>query len=107
MAVNSKKVFLIAGLRTTISPAGGFLRNTPIEDMTATVLSDILEQLAVETSEVDAVLISNAIGGGGNIARLCTLKAGFSSTLFGTSIARQCVGGLDALIQATHQIQRR
>ncbi len=106
MAVNSKKVFLIAGLRTTISPAGGFLRNTPIEDMTATVLSDILEQLDVETSEVDAVLISNAIGGGGNIARLCTLKAGFSSTLLGTSIDRQCVGGLDAIIQATNQIQR-
>ena len=105
MAVISKKVFLIAGSRTTISPAGGFLRDIHIDDMAATVLSDILKQLDVDPSEVDDVIVSNAIGGGGNIARLCALKAGFSTALLGNSIDRQCVGGLDAIIQAFKQIQ--
>jgi len=105
MAVISKKVFLIAGSRTTISPVGGFLRDIHIEDMAATVLTDILKQLDVDSSEVDDVFVSNAIGGGGNIARLCALKAGFSTALLGNSIDRQCVGGLDAIIQAFKQIQ--
>ena len=106
MAVNSKKAFLIAASRTTVSPAGGFLKDTPIEDMAAAVLINNLQQLDIDTSEVDDVFVSNAIGGGGNIARLCALKAGFSSELLGTSIDRQCVGGLDAIIQAKNQIQQ-
>ena len=105
MAVTSKKVFLIAGSRTTISPVGGFLRDIHIEDMAAAVLTNILKQLDVDSSEVDDIFVSNAIGGGGNIARLCALKAGFPTTLLGTSIDRQCVGGLDAIIQAFKQIQ--
>ena len=105
MAVKPRKVFLIAGARTTISPVGGFLRDTPIEDMAAAVLIDNLKQLNIDTTEVDDVFVSNAMGGGGNSARLCALKAGFSSALLGTSIDRQCVGGLDAIIQATNQIQ--
>ena len=105
MAINSHKVFLIAAARTTVAPVGGFLRNTSIEDMAAAVIRENLSQLKMDTSEVDDVIVSNALGGGGNIARLCALKAGFSSELLGNSIDRQCVGGLDAIIQAAKQIQ--
>lgn len=105
MALTSKKAYLIAGSRTTVSPVGGIFRNTPIQDMAAAVLEENLRQLHIPKSEVDDIFVSNAIGGGGNIARLCALKAGFSSQLLGTSIDRQCVGGLDAIIQAANRVK--
>ncbi|MGB1080824.1 MAG: hypothetical protein ACPGYI_05680, partial [Flavobacteriaceae bacterium] len=86
MALTSQKAYLIAGSRTTVAPIGGIFRNTPIQDMAAAVLEENLRQLHISKSEVDDIFVSNAIGGGGNIARLCALKAGFSSHLLGTSI---------------------
>ncbi len=105
MALTSQKAYLIAGSRTTVAPVGGIFRNTPIQDMAAAVLEENLRQLHISKSEVDDIFVSNAIGGGGNIARLCALKAGFSSQLLGTSIDRQCVGGLDAIIQAANRVK--
>ena len=105
MALTSQKAYLIAGSRTTVAPVGGVFRNTPIQDMAAAVLQENLRQLRIPKSEVDDIFVSNAIGGGGNIARLCALKAGFSSQLLGTSIDRQCVGGLDAIIQAANRVK--
>ena len=105
MALTSQKAYLIAGSRTTVAPIGGIFRNTPIQDMAAAVLEENLRQLHISKSEVDDIFVSNAIGGGGNIARLCALKAGFSSHLLGTSIDRQCVGGLDAIIQAANRVK--
>jgi len=105
MALTSQKAYLIAGSRTTVAPIGGIFRNTPIQDMAAAVLEENLQQLHISKSEVDDIFVSNAIGGGGNIARFCALKAGFSSHLLGTSIDRQCVGGLDAIIQAANRVK--
>ena len=61
MAINSHKVFLIAAARTTVAPVGGFLRNTSIEDMAAAVIRENLSQLKMDTSEVDDVIVSNAL----------------------------------------------
>ncbi len=105
MAVTSQKAYLIAASRTTITPVGGVLRNSPIQDMAAKVINENLRQINISKSDVDNVFVSNAIGGGGNIARLCALKAGFSSQLLGNSVDRQCVGGLDAIIQAANRVQ--
>jgi acetyl-CoA C-acetyltransferase len=105
MALNSRKAYLIAASRTTVAPVGGFLRNTTAPEMAAAVLNEMLHKLGIPKTDVNDVFVSNAIGGGGNIARLCALKAGFKNSLLGTSIDRQCVGGLDAIIQAAEQIQ--
>jgi acetyl-CoA C-acetyltransferase len=49
---------------------------------------------------VDEVIVSNALGGGGNPARLVALAAGLPDLVAGLSIDRQCVGGLDAILLA-------
>lgn len=105
MALKPRKVYLIAASRTTVAPIGGILRHLTIADMAAAVLNQNISSLNISKADVDDIFVSNAIGGGGNIARLCALKAGFSNQLLGTSIDRQCVGGLDAIIQAANRIK--
>jgi len=105
MSITPPKAYLIAGKRTTVAPVGGSLCNSSIQDMAAAVINANLQQLGIPKSDVDDVFLSNAMGGGGNIARLSALQSGFSELLLGTSIDRQCVGGLDAIIQASKQIQ--
>lgn len=100
-----RKAYIISALRTPIVPAGGSLKNISVHEMAAAILNETLQQINIPKCAVDTVLVSNAIGGGGNTARLCTLSAGFSNQVLGNTIDRQCVGGLDAIIQAARQIQ--
>lgn len=101
-----RKAFIISAVRTPIIPLGGALKDISVHDMAAEVLNETLRRINLPKSEVDAVIVSNAIGGGGNIARLCALSSGFSNRIIGTTVDRQCVGGLDAILQATKQIQQ-
>lgn len=101
----TQKVYLIAASRTPICTAGGALRNYTVQQMAANVLKETVKRSGLPQSHFEDVIVSNALGGGGNIARLCALKAGFKENILGTSLDRQCVGGLDALLQAKSRIQ--
>ncbi len=103
--MKKQKAYLISACRSTIAPAGGCLKNVSIPRLAATVIIECLERINMPKASVEDVLISNALGGGGNLARLCVLEAGFSNRVLGTSIDRQCVGGLDAILQAAQRIQ--
>jgi acetyl-CoA C-acetyltransferase len=46
------------------------------------------------------VLIGNAVGGGGNVARLALLEAGLPVSVPGLTVDRQCGSGLDAIVLA-------
>lgn len=104
--LKKRKVYIISAVRTPIVPVGGTLKHIPVHEMAAEVLNESLSRINLSKSAVDAVFVSNAMGGGGNIARLCTLTAGFPNHILGTSVDRQCVGGLDAINQAVKQIQQ-
>lgn len=104
--MKKRKVYIISAVRTPIVPVGGALKNIPVHEMAAEILNEALNRINLPNSAVDAVFVSNAMGGGGNIARLCTLTAGFPNQVLGTSVDRQCVGGLDAILQAAKQIQQ-
>lgn len=104
--MKKRKAYIISAVRTPIVPVGGVLKNIPVHEMAAEILNEALSRINLPKSAVDAVFVSNAMGGGGNIARLCTLTAGFSNQVLGTSVDRQCVGGLDAIIEATKRIQQ-
>ena len=103
--MKKRKVYIISAVRTPIVPVGGAFKNMLVHEMSAQILHECLKRIAVPKSEVDDVFVSNALGGGGNIARLCALSAGFPNKVLGTSIDRQCVGGLDAIIEAVRRIQ--
>jgi acetyl-CoA C-acetyltransferase len=91
---------LIAARRTAVVPRGGAFARLSIEDLAAPVLLACLADAGIDLSEVDEVILSNALGAGGNPARRVALAAGLPETVAGLTTDRQCAGGLDALLLA-------
>lgn len=90
---------LIAARRTAVVPRGGAFARLSIEDLAAPVLRACLADAGIAPGQVDEVILSNALGAGGNPARRVALAAGLGH-MAGLTIDRQCAGGLDAILLA-------
>ena len=97
--------FLIAAKRSAVVPRGGAFAEASIEDLGAPVLLAALAACGVEPGEVDEVIVSNALGAGGNPARRVALAAGLPDRVAGLTIDRQCAGGLDAVLLARAMVE--
>lgn len=91
---------LIAARRTAVVPRGGAFARLRIEDLAAPVLQACLADTGITPDQVDEVILSNALGAGGNPARRAALAAGLPETVAGLTTDRQCAGGLDAVLLA-------
>lgn len=91
---------LIAARRTAVVPRGGAFARLALEDLAAPVLTACLADAGIEPARVDEVILSNALGLGGNPARRVALAAGLPETVAGLTTDRQCAGGLDAILLA-------
>lgn len=91
---------LIAARRTAVVPRNGAFARMGIEDLAAPVLRACLADAGIAPAQVDEVILSNALGAGGNPARRATLAAGLPDSVAGLSTDRQCAGGLDAILLA-------
>ena len=89
---------LIAARRTAVVPRGGAFARLSIEELAAPVLIACLADAGIDAAQVDEVILSNALGAGGNPARRVALAAGLG--VAGLSLDRQCAGGLDAILLA-------
>jgi acetyl-CoA C-acetyltransferase len=95
---------IIAALRTPVCRANGQLKQLRAQDLLAPVLRSLLESLNVSPAVVDDVVIGNAVGGGGNVARFAALQAGMPTTVPGLTVDRQCGSGLDAIALASRLV---
>lgn len=89
---------LIAARRTAVVPRGGAFARLSIEALATPVLLACLTDAGITPGQVDEVILSNALGAGGNPARRVALAAGLR--VAGLTIDRQCAGGLDAILLA-------
>lgn len=95
---------IIAARRSAIGRARGMFANLDVEDLAAPVLRATLDDARVTPDQVDDVILGNAAGPGGNVARLSALQAGFPVVTPGVTVDRQCGSGLEAVILACHLI---
>lgn len=92
--------FIIAAKRSAIVPRGGAFAALSIEDLGAPVALACLNAAGIALDRVDEIIVSNALGAGGNPARRIVLAMGLPETVAGLTTDRQCAGGLDALLLA-------
>ncbi|MCC2676467.1 MAG: thiolase family protein, partial [Ramlibacter sp.] len=89
---------LIAGwARSPIAPYGGAFRDLTPHEIGAPVVRALLDRTRVSASAVDAVVVGNALGAGGNPARLVVLAAGLPEATPAFTVDTQCCAGLDAV----------
>lgn len=100
----ARDVLIVAALRSAVAPVGGALAALSPHELGAPVLRALLTRSRVAAEAVDLVLVGNALGAGGNPARLIALAAGLSDRVGALSIDSQCDAGLDAVTLAASLI---
>lgn len=95
---------IIAALRSAVVPRAGAFSHLSLHELAAPVVQNVVRAAGICADQVDELIVSNALGSGGNPARVCALAAGLPVGVAGLSIDRQCVGGLDAIIRAADMV---
>jgi acetyl-CoA C-acetyltransferase len=93
----TKSAYIIAAHRSAVIPKGGAFSHLGIHQLAAPVIAHCLQSADINADQVNELVLSNAVGAGGNPARLSALAAGLPERIGGLSIDRQCTGGLDAI----------
>lgn len=96
---------ILAARRTPIGRAGGTLAGVALEALAAPLLRALLSEFHLPPTAIDDVILGNAAGAGGNIARLAALEAGLDLGVPGMSVDRQCGSGLAAIVTACQLIR--
>lgn len=73
------------------------------EHLARPVLTTLLSDTALEPTEVDEIILGNALEGG-NPARVAALAAGLPPQLPALTIDRQCASGLDAVVEGCRRV---
>lgn len=89
---------IISACRSAVAPRGGALSELLPHELAAPVIRDLLSRAALAPDLVGELIVSNALGAGGNQARIAALAAGLPEVVAGLTLDRQCAGGLDAII---------
>jgi len=100
-----KHTYVIAAQRTPVAPRGGKLSHLSPYALAAPTVKTCLSSAGIDPGNVDELIAGNALGAGGNPARLVALASGLPERVAGLSIDRQCCGGLDALLLADAMIK--
>jgi len=99
-----KEAVIVSAVRTSIGRAGGALGMIPPEYYGAEVIKEVIKRIDLDSTLIEDVFFGNCLNGGGNIARLCALKAGLPIETPGLTIDRQCGSGLNAVNLAAQAV---
>ena len=88
---------IAAWARSAVVPRGGAFKALQPHDLAGPVLTALLAQAGVDATAVDAVVLGNALGAGGNPARMLALHAGLPLQCASYTVDTQCCAGLDAV----------
>jgi len=91
---------IAAWARSAVAPHGGAFRSLHAHEIGAPVLQALLQRAGLPAEAVDAMVLGNALGAGGNPARMLALAAGLPERCAALSVDTQCCAGLDAVSMA-------
>lgn len=95
---------LLAGGRTPVAPRHGALRHHTPHTLAAPLVLHLLQTVGLPPEAVDTLILGNALGAGGNPARMTALAAGLPQRCATFSVDTQCCSGLDAIALAAARI---
>ena len=95
--MHSPTSLIAAWARSAVVPRGGAFKALHAHDIAAPVVQALLERAGLQASAVDALVMGNALGAGGNPARMLALHAGLQKNCAAFTIDTQCCAGLDAI----------
>jgi acetyl-CoA C-acetyltransferase len=98
--VPDSPALIAAWARSAVAPRGGALRTLQPHEIAAPLVPALLARAGLAPQAVDALVLGNALGAGGNPARMAALAAGLPDACAALSVDSQCCAGLDAVALA-------
>lgn len=102
---DGRRAAIVLCRRTPFGRLRGVFSTIEAHDLLAAVLPAAQEGAGLAAEDIDDVIIGNATGGGGNVARLAALTAGLPAAVPGLTIDRQCASGLDTIVLACRLVE--
>lgn len=90
-------VFIASHARSAVVPVGGAFKHLHTHEIAAPVLQGLLQRAGLPADAVNAVVLGNALGAGGNPARMLALAGQLPLHCAAYSVDTQCCAGLDAI----------
>ncbi|WP_108124108.1 thiolase family protein [Saccharospirillum mangrovi] len=100
----NRPVYLVAARRTPVAPVGGAFKKLAVTDLAVPVLQAIVADAGLRPTDVEQVILGNALYGGGNPARTVALAAGLDEAIPAFTLDTQCCSGLDAIRLGTQAV---
>ncbi|WP_332629686.1 thiolase family protein [Halalkalibacter flavus] len=102
-----RNVVIIDSVRTAVGRMGGSLKDVLVDFLAAKVIEEVIARTEIEPHAIDEVIMGQAKQStdSANLARLSLLRAGLPVEVPGYTVHRQCGAGLQAINNATQQIQ--
>ena len=88
---------IAAWARSAVVPRGGAFKALHAHDIAAPVVQALLARAGLAATYVNAIVVGNALGAGGNPARMLALHAGLPQACAAYTVDTQCCAGLDAI----------
>ncbi|WP_048827895.1 thiolase family protein [Bacillus sp. B-jedd] len=97
---------IVEGVRTAIGRMGGALKDVEADRLSEAVMKELLARTDMDGTEIDEVVWGHAKQSSDtpNLARLAALRAGLPVEVPGYTVHRQCASGLQAILNASHEI---
>jgi acetyl-CoA C-acetyltransferase len=94
-------------LRTPVGRFGGMFRDVSVTELATTVIRELLTRTGVPPDQVDDVLLGQGYANGEApaLGRVAALDAGLPVEVPGLQIDRRCGSGLQAVLEASMQVQ--
>jgi len=94
-------------LRTPVGRFGGVFREVPVTGLAATVVRELVERTGLRGEHIEDVLLGQCYPNGEApaLGRVAALDAGLGVEVPGVQIDRRCGSGLQAVIEASMQVQ--
>src|ERR1044071_914169 len=101
-----KNIYLAGAVRTPIGKFGGTLQSWTAADMGVAVANEALRRANVSQDQINDSIwgCARQAGGGPNVARQITFRAGIPETVPAFTVNQACGSGLKAIILAAQEI---
>jgi acetyl-CoA C-acetyltransferase len=102
-----REALICEPLRTPVGRFGGIFRDVSVTELATTVIKEILERTNIPPAEIDDVLLGQGYANGEApaLGRVAALDAGLGVEVPGLQIDRRGGAGLQAVLEASMQVQ--
>ena len=105
--MNKKEIVITSATRTAVGSLGKTLKNTPGEELGASVISEAIKRSKIENKDVDEVIMGQVLTGavGQNPARQAAMKSGIPKEKSAYVVNQVCGSGIRSIASGFQSIK--